>query len=91
MPLRRSAPPPSPDDALLTPDQLARLDDDPEVVRKTADKRVQAVIARIDGASDRAAALQKEMQDPAFVELCDDILAALGMRESVGGDGDNRE
>lgn len=50
-----------------------------------------AVIARVNGASDRAAALQKEMQDPAFVELCDDILAALGMRENAGGDSDDRE
>lgn len=57
------------------------LDDDPEVARKTADSRVLAAIARVDSASDRAAALQKEMQDPAFVELCDDILGALGVQK----------
>lgn len=32
----------------------------------------------MDSAADRATALEKEMQDPAFVELCDDVLAALG-------------
>lgn len=77
-PARANAANPPSEELLLTAEQLAILDTDPEVTRKTAHSRVLAAIARVDSAADRAAALEKEMQDPTFVELCDDVLAALG-------------
>lgn len=66
----------------LTEEQLAQLDDDTEVWRKVRDARVQATLARILNARDCGKALRNEMEDPGFLEFCDDVLAALGMKEA---------
>lgn len=75
------------DTMLLTPEQLRCLDVHSEVQRKVRDPRLMAILARVDAAKDGAAALRKEMEDPAFVEFCDDVLDAIGVKEPPGHTG----
>lgn len=51
--------------------------------RKVRDARLIAILERIDNASNRARALEKEMQNPEFLEFCDDVLDALDIKEPV--------
>lgn len=68
------------DQILLTSQQLSALDSHDEVQRKFRDDRVKTIVRRIDSEPDRAKALEKEMHDPAFLEFCEDILIAIGVK-----------
>lgn len=65
---------------MLTDEQLIALETHDEVQRKFRDDRVKTIVRRIDGAKDRSKALEVEMKDPAFLEFCDDILEAIGVK-----------
>lgn len=68
---------------LLKKEQLEGLDKHEEVQRKLNDDRLLAVLQRIDSSPNRVKELEKEMQDPAFLEFCDDVLEALGCKVSL--------
>lgn len=51
-----------------------------EVARKFRDDKVKQILRRIDSAKDRGAALEREMEDPEFLEFCDDVLEALDFK-----------
>lgn len=70
------------DSQVLSEDQVSSLMNHPEVQRKFRDGRVKEVLRRIDSAKDRANTLEKEMEDPAFLEFCDDILEAIGFKHT---------
>lgn len=65
---------------LLSQHQLQALNSHEEVQRKFGDNRLKAIVKRIDNAPDRAEALEKEMAQPEFLEFCDDILEAVGVK-----------
>lgn len=70
------------DAILLTSEQLNDIAGHKEVQRKTRDDYLMEIVARIDSAPNRAAALEKEMKgNPAFLEFCDDILEAVGCKD----------
>lgn len=68
------------DRVLLTEEQLLALEIHEEVQRKFRDNRVKTILRRIDGAKDRSKVLEVEMKDPAFLEFCNDILEAIGVK-----------
>lgn len=70
----------SADPYLLSQEKLEGLCAHAEVARKFRDDRMKQILRRIDSAKDRGAALEREMEDPEFLEFCDDILEALGFK-----------
>lgn len=87
LPLYRPKPHPKNEDddesvesRLLSQEKLERLHTHAEVARKFRDDRMKQILRRIDSANDRASALEREMEDPEFLEFCDDVLEALGVR-----------
>jgi hypothetical protein len=51
------------------------------VAAAARDPALQAVVRRIDGAPDPAAALAREMADPDFERFADELLEAIGVGE----------
>lgn len=62
----------------LADDQLAMLDADPVIQRKLKDSRLVHAIRVIRDAKEPRAALDVAIQDPEFLEFCDEILACVG-------------
>lgn len=67
---------------MLKREQLEGLDNHKEVQRKLKDDRLLTVLQRIGSSANRIKELEREMQDPAFLEFCDDVLEAVGCKVS---------
>ncbi len=62
----------------LTKEQFDMLDNNEALQNKLKDSRLLETLRAIDSASDKNAALDAQMQDPEFLQFCDEILDCVG-------------
>jgi hypothetical protein len=75
---------------VLSPVQASALRESEEVRSAVRDRALQAVMERIDRATDPVQALEREMRDPDFAQFADKVLEAIGASGAVADKRDRK-